>query len=280
MSDYYQILGISKNASDDDIRKAYRKLAIKWHPDKNPNNQAEATEKFKSIAEAYEVLSDPTKRNEYDHKDDFANGAFSRSNSSGSTSGAGRSQSRNQFQRGGFSDQRAFDIFNTFFADMQDMHERMHNGHHFGAHNASSRGHDPFGMGGFGAFGARPSMFGDVFDHDPFMRNNDPFGSSGMASSSSSSMSFSSSMSSNGRVAVGKSVSSSTYIGPDGRSVTKKTTTVTHPDGSQEVNTEEFYGEAASSAGNRLGYSTGRDLSAPIVRQNSRASSYPRTNQY
>jgi len=271
MSDYYQILGISKNASDDEIRKAYRKLAIKWHPDKNPNNQAEATEKFKSIAEAYEVLSDPTKRNEYDHKDDFPNGTFSRSSSSGST---GRSQNHSQFQRGAFSDQRAFDIFNSFFADMQDMHERMHNSHHFGAHNASSRGHDPFGMGGFGAFGARSSLFGD----DPFMRNFDPFGSSGMASSSS--MSFSSSMSSNGRVAVGKSVSSSTYIGPDGRSVTKKTTTVTHPDGSQEVNTEEFYGEAAPSAGNRLGYSTGRDLSAPIVRQNSRASSYPRNNQY
>jgi len=280
MSDYYRILGISKSASDDEIRKAYRKLAIKWHPDKNPDNQAEATEKFKSIAEAYEVLSDPTKRNEYDHKDDFAgHGAyFSRSNSS-SNSGAGRSQPHSQFQSSAFSDQRAFDIFNSFFADMQDMHERMHNNQHFGAHNASgSRGHDPFGMGGFGAFGARSSLFGDFFDHDPFMRNNDPFGSSGMASSSS--MSYSSSMSSNGRIAVGKSVSSSTYIGPDGRSVTKKTTTVTHPDGSQEVNTEEFYGEAAPSAGNRLGYSTGRDLSAPIVRQNSRASSYPRTSKY
>jgi curved DNA-binding protein len=64
--DYYQILGIDKKASLDDIKKAYRKLALKWHPDKNPNNKA-AEEKFKKISEAYAVLSDPEKRQQYDH---------------------------------------------------------------------------------------------------------------------------------------------------------------------------------------------------------------------
>ncbi|HET9097248.1 MAG TPA: J domain-containing protein [Candidatus Baltobacteraceae bacterium] len=64
--DYYQLLGIPKNAPDKDIKSAYRKLARKWHPDANPNNQKEAEDKFKEIQEAYEVLGDPEKRRKYD----------------------------------------------------------------------------------------------------------------------------------------------------------------------------------------------------------------------
>ncbi len=62
--DYYEILGVAKNASDDDIKKAYRKLAIKYHPDKNPDDKS-AEEKFKEAAEAYEILSNPEKRQRY-----------------------------------------------------------------------------------------------------------------------------------------------------------------------------------------------------------------------
>ena len=62
--DYYKILGILKGASEDDVRKAYRKMALKFHPDKNKSAGAE--EKFKEIAEAYEVLSDKRKREIYD----------------------------------------------------------------------------------------------------------------------------------------------------------------------------------------------------------------------
>lgn len=62
--DYYKILQVARGASDEDIKKAYRKLALKYHPDKNQAPEAE--EKFKEVAEAYEVLSDKKKRETYD----------------------------------------------------------------------------------------------------------------------------------------------------------------------------------------------------------------------
>ena len=63
--DYYQVLGVDKGASEDDIKKAYRKAAMKYHPDKNPDNP-EAETKFKEAAEAYETLSTPDKKSNYD----------------------------------------------------------------------------------------------------------------------------------------------------------------------------------------------------------------------
>ena len=70
--DYYDILGISKGASASEIKKAYRKMALKYHPDKNPDDTA-AEEKFKQAAEAYEVLSDADKKARYDQ---FGHQAF------------------------------------------------------------------------------------------------------------------------------------------------------------------------------------------------------------
>ncbi|KNA16098.1 hypothetical protein SOVF_092290 [Spinacia oleracea] len=64
--DYYNIWKVNRNASEDDLRKSYRRLAMTWHPDKNPNNKREAEAKFKQIFEAYDVLSDPQKRQIYD----------------------------------------------------------------------------------------------------------------------------------------------------------------------------------------------------------------------
>lgn len=84
--DYYEILGVDRKASLEEIKKAYRNLAKKYHPDLNPKNRKEAEEKFKEIAEAYEVLSDPQKRAQYDRfgkvgnipNTDFGEGDFGR----------------------------------------------------------------------------------------------------------------------------------------------------------------------------------------------------------
>lgn len=66
MVDYYKILELQKSASQDDIRKSYHRLALKWHPDKNLTNKEEAENKFKAVTEAYKILSDPQKRSRYD----------------------------------------------------------------------------------------------------------------------------------------------------------------------------------------------------------------------
>ena len=105
--DFYEVLGISKSASKDEIKSAYRKLAKKYHPD--INHDADAPEKFKEVQEAYDILYDDKKRQMYDQ---FGMAAFE---NGGSTGGAG-----NPFQGGGFSSQGfggvdLGDIFNSFF---------------------------------------------------------------------------------------------------------------------------------------------------------------------
>ena len=126
--DYYEVLGVSKSATEDEIKKAYRTLAIKYHPDRNPGNK-EAEEKFKEAAEAYDVLHDAQKRQQYDQ---FGfDGPSMGSGGFGGGFGGG----------GGFS---MDDIFSMF-------------GDVFGGHSGFGGGSGFGGFGGFGGGGGRQS---------------------------------------------------------------------------------------------------------------------------
>lgn len=103
--DFYEILGVSKTASQDEIKKAYRKVAMQYHPDRNPNNK-EAEEKFKEAAEAYEVLSDPDKRAQYDR---FGHAGV------GGNRGAGYGSMNMEDIFSNFGDIFGEDIFGSFF---------------------------------------------------------------------------------------------------------------------------------------------------------------------
>ena len=114
--DYYNVLNVPPSASEDDLKKSYRRLAMKWHPDKNPSSKKEAEAKFKQISEAYDVLSDPQRRQIYDQygedglkSSDLPTPATQPSHSS--------SNNNNEFR---YYPRDAEDIFNEFFGASGD----------------------------------------------------------------------------------------------------------------------------------------------------------------
>ncbi|XP_064456843.1 dnaJ homolog subfamily B member 6-like isoform X2 [Ornithodoros turicata] len=163
---YYKVLDIPRNSSTNDIKKAYRKLALKWHPDKNPDKKEEAGRRFREISEAYEVLVDDTKRKLYD--------CYGKA---GLTGGSCKNTDTT-FEEG-------FDMpfFNFVFRDPQDVFREFFSGdefsvftdplfyggvqpearHHHHGHSAVNRREDIFGIPGFN-MGAVSDLLGGFSD--------------------------------------------------------------------------------------------------------------------
>lgn len=121
VTEYYEILGCIRTSNDQEIKKAYRRLALKWHPDKNPHNKDEAERKFKKIAEAYEVLSDKDKRQIYDRygADGLKNGK--------NPSSSGGTPSDPFFDHFGanYHFRSPFDVFREFFGGRDPFQDFM-----------------------------------------------------------------------------------------------------------------------------------------------------------
>ena len=134
--DYYKILGVDKKASAEEIRKAFRKLAVKYHPDKNPNDKS-AEDKFKEVSEANDVLSNPDKRKRYDE--------FGENWEYAEKSGANRQQQQQRQGRGGG---QQYNFTADDFADdahFKDIFEKF-----FGGNSGGNSGGNFSGGGGFG----------------------------------------------------------------------------------------------------------------------------------
>jgi len=224
MSKLYDTLGVPKTASAADIKKAYRKLALKWHPDKNPDQVEVATKKFKEISQAYEILSDENKKRMYDQCGDegMASGRGSSSSSDFNFNHFPNFHGTSSGGMGGFGFRDPFEIFREFFEGCDDFDDLLNpfgmrgrnnswsnsNGSGRSNSNRTSRMNDdfnPFGLNGFGNFG----MGG--------MMHSSSFGFGGMGGGMSTQI-FSSS---NGGFMGGSMESSSTQIS-NGKKVTTK----------------------------------------------------------
>ncbi|XP_030054535.1 dnaJ homolog subfamily B member 6 isoform X1 [Microcaecilia unicolor] len=178
MVEYYDVLGVHRHASPEDIKKAYRKLALKWHPDKNPDNKDEAERRFKEVAEAYEVLSDAKKRDIYDKYGKEG------------LNGGGGSHFDNPFEYG-FTFRNPEDVFREFFGGrdpfsfdfFEDPFEDFF-GNRRGQRGNRSRNSGSF----FSAFGGFPGFGGSFSPFDTgFTTSFGSLGHGGFTSFSSSS---------------------------------------------------------------------------------------------
>jgi curved DNA-binding protein CbpA len=250
--DYYKVLGVSEDAEQDQIKKAYRKLALQWHPDKNPDNVKVAEEKFKEIGEAYSVLSDPEKRKKYDkygtiefeepemEEDDnrytqekfndiFEKFGFKTRTSTGTGTGGGSNKST--YHRQTFTFDRAEQLFKDVFGD-------DFGGSGFGRRNDSGKQKSSLFEDGDDDFFNRPSLLQSLFQaSNSKSLFSDESGFSGFGGSRSIGNGGSGK---GGRAFGGASrmISTSTII-KNGKKVTVTKTTVTDSDGNSHTQVQE-----------------------------------------
>jgi DnaJ family protein B protein 6 len=281
MSAFYTILEISQQASATEIKKAYRKLAMKWHPDKNPDNVEAASEMFKKISEAYETLGDPVKRREYDESNMQMpmHGASYAAPGSSFQSHSFHSNSHNLNQDHAFNMRRAHEMFEEMFAEFDsgmgmpgfsasfsssnsghngDGHHHHHHQQHQQTMNRQQQQHQQ-------NMNRQQQQHQQQMDHSQRMHRSHmqqgAFGGMGMSGLMDQMMGggmmggmgdmggdgfFSSSSSSSTHSSSGMSgtsVSTSTTIGPDGRQVTVTKKTIRHPDGRVETETSTSEGQ-------------------------------------
>jgi curved DNA-binding protein CbpA len=280
---FYEVLGVPQDAKVEIIKKSYKKLAMKWHPDKNPENPDYATEMFKKIAEAYDTLSDPSKRRDYDDglsgRSAAGFGGYSGYDGFGSgfPGGGGFASSSGRNGRSNFSSSRAFDIFEHFFADMDDMFGGMDD---FG-NGGGTRNPNPFAGGQFGGPGFGSMFGGGIFGGRGFDNGFGGGGGGGFTSFSSSS----STVIRGGAGRSGKSISTSTSIDSQGRRVTRTETTTYNADGTKDTKVDEShddvpnYGRIEVGFGGGSNRGSGRDVAAYRSSNNAGSSSQKSTSR-
>ena len=173
MADYYSVLGLDKNASTEDIKRSFKKLAKRWHPDKNPNNAEEATRKFKEVSEAYKVLLDEEKRRIYDREGkDGLNPGTSKTQKPDHNFNFPRPDDFD-YPRTGNQRYRFTEEFTDH--DVPGDFERMRFRRPHPSHNFMFQDPDQILRNIFGA----NDLFEDFFKFDPFKEFVDPFGRKG-----------------------------------------------------------------------------------------------------
>ncbi|TYZ60895.1 hypothetical protein PybrP1_002615, partial [[Pythium] brassicae (nom. inval.)] len=264
--DYFLVLGLARDAPESEVRRAYKRLAVQWHPDKN-RSHPRAEEFFKKIAEAYAVLSDPEQRRHYEQfgKAGLEGGASGPESRYGGGGGGGSDPfASDAFGFGaGFTARHAHDVFAAFFECVDPFDELFGGGRRQRRRRTADEWNDDpmaamgFGSMGFGSMGFGGVGFGGMGFGNSLAGRGMRHGSSAFGGSMAVMLDSFFGDDGFGSGSFSTSVSSSSFTDRNGHVVTRKTTTSVDASGRSETITEEFRdreltGSSAPSSTSRL----------------------------